>query len=162
MQLYILGLSRPVWFCLFQASNYWTRRPCPGGCCAVDLLRFVEQRRPASRWNKRGRLFGPMFVLFRRDTWRLHLLGCVCKIAKSAHFLRLVSICPSAWNNSAPTGRSFMKFDIWGFLENLLGKFKFHQNQGRVNGTLRGDQYTFLIISLLFLLRMKKCFRQKL
>jgi hypothetical protein len=26
--------------------------------------------------------------------------------------------CPSAWNNSAPTGRIFMKFDIWVFFEN--------------------------------------------
>ena len=32
----------------------------------------------------------------------------------------------SAWNDSAPTGRMFMKFDIWGFFENLACKFKFH------------------------------------
>jgi len=30
-----------------------------------------------------------------------------------------LSVCPSAWNNSAPTGRIFMKFDIWEFFENL-------------------------------------------
>jgi hypothetical protein len=32
---------------------------------------------------------------------------------------------PSAYN-SAPTVRIFMKFDIWGFLENLSRIFKFH------------------------------------
>ena len=32
------------------------------------------------------------------------------KITKSYNWLR--HVCPSAWNNSAPTGRIFMKFDI--------------------------------------------------
>jgi hypothetical protein len=32
----------------------------------------------------------------------------------------------SAWNNSAATGRIFIKFDIWGFFYNLSRKFKFH------------------------------------
>ena len=35
---------------------------------------------------------------------------------------------PSAWNNSALTGRIFMKFDIWVFLEYLSRKFKFHSD----------------------------------
>ena len=30
-----------------------------------------------------------------------------------------MSVCPSARNNSAPTRRIFMKFDIWGFFEKL-------------------------------------------
>ena len=30
----------------------------------------------------------------------------------------------SAWNNSAPTGRIFMGFDIWGFSENLSRKIQ--------------------------------------
>jgi hypothetical protein len=33
---------------------------------------------------------------------------------------------PSAWNNSAPTGRKFMKFDISVFSKNLSRNFKFH------------------------------------
>ena len=37
----------------------------------------------------------------------------------------LASSCLSVWNNSAPTGRIFMKFYIWVFLENLSRKFKF-------------------------------------
>jgi hypothetical protein len=35
-------------------------------------------------------------------------------------------VCPSAWHNSAPTKRIFMKFDMWVFWENVSWKFKFH------------------------------------
>jgi hypothetical protein len=45
------------------------------------------------------------------------------KNSKSGYLLR--HACLSAWNNSAPTGRIFMKFDIWGFFANLSWKFKF-------------------------------------
>ena len=37
-----------------------------------------------------------------------------------------LSFCPSPWDNSAATGRIFMKFNIWVFLENLPRKFKSH------------------------------------
>ena len=37
-----------------------------------------------------------------------------------------MSVRPSAWNNSAPTGRIFTKIDILLFFENLSRKFKFH------------------------------------
>jgi hypothetical protein len=36
------------------------------------------------------------------------------------------SICPSAWNHSAPTGQIVMKFYIWVFFKNLSRKLKFH------------------------------------
>ena len=36
------------------------------------------------------------------------------KIAKSTISF-VTSVCPSAWNSSAPTGPIFMKFDIWVF-----------------------------------------------
>ena len=32
----------------------------------------------------------------------------------------------SAWNDSVPTWRVLIKFDIWHFLENLSRKFKFY------------------------------------
>jgi len=38
----------------------------------------------------------------------------------------VTSVCPSPWNNSAPTGRIFIKFDICVFFENLSTHFKFH------------------------------------
>ena len=34
------------------------------------------------------------------------------------------SSCLSAWNNSSPTGRIFMKFDIWVLFENLSRKYR--------------------------------------
>jgi hypothetical protein len=37
-----------------------------------------------------------------------------------------MSICLSAWNNSVPTGRIVMKFDIWVIFENMSRKFTSH------------------------------------
>jgi hypothetical protein len=44
--------------------------------------------------------------------WVQPPLTCVRKIAKSNHYLRHIclSVCPSARNNSAPTGRIFVEF----------------------------------------------------
>jgi hypothetical protein len=36
------------------------------------------------------------------------------------------SVCLSLWNDSALTGRIFMKFYIWRFIENLLREFRFY------------------------------------
>jgi hypothetical protein len=38
----------------------------------------------------------------------------------------VMSVRPSSWNNSAPPGRIFMKFDIWSFFENLTRIFNFN------------------------------------
>ena len=35
-------------------------------------------------------------------------------------------VCPSTWNNSAPTGRICMKFDIRVFFEKLSRKLEFN------------------------------------
>ena len=66
-----------------------------------------------------------------------------------------LSVCPSAWNNSAPTGRIFIWFDIAVFFENLLRKFQFHYTLTRMTGTLHPARYTFLIISRSVLLGIK-------
>ena len=79
----------------------------------------------------------------------LSVFGSVRKIAKSNYWLRHVcpsvrpSSHPSAWNNSASTGRSFMQFYISEFFENLSRKFKFHSSRTRIKGTSRDNQYTF-------------------
>jgi hypothetical protein len=62
--------------------------------------------------------------------------GVQCTFCCSSTFVWRVRSCekpplaPSnlsfAWGNSASTGRSFLKFDIWVFFENLSRKFKFH------------------------------------
>jgi hypothetical protein len=54
-------------------------------------------------------------------------LGAFAKLRK-ATISFVISVCPSKWNNSARTGRIFMKFDIWMFFENMSRKFKFHYN----------------------------------
>jgi hypothetical protein len=53
----------------------------------------------------------------------------------------------STWNNSAPTGRIFMKFNFWVFFKTLSRKFKF-------TGTLHEDVCKFMT-SRWILLRMK-------
>ena len=85
----------------------------------------------------------------------------VRNIAKNDYEIRHVSVHPSAWNNSAPTGWIFMKFYIWTSFENLSRKFKFHSNVTSITGTLHEDQYTFSIISRSVLLRMTEMFQTK-
>ena len=48
-----------------------------------------------------------------------------------------------------------MKFDIRVLFDNPSRKFKFHLNLTRLTSTLHADQYTYLIILCLFLLRMR-------
>jgi hypothetical protein len=70
----------------------------------------------------------------------------------------LMSVRPSVWNNSAPTGRIFMFFCFFVFeyfFENQSRKIKLNQNWTRIKGTLHADRYTFSIMSRSVLLRMK-------
>ena len=71
---------------------------------------------------------------YRQYRWNYALLCNLGNFVSAFAKLRrgtisfIMSVClsvrPSARNNSAPTGRIFMKFDIWGFFENLSRKFK--------------------------------------
>ena len=59
--------------------------------------------------------------------WRYE--GAFAKLQKDTiSFIMSVSpsIPLSTWNNSASTGWTVMKFDIWVFFKNMLRKFKFH------------------------------------
>jgi hypothetical protein len=58
----------------------------------------------------------------------------------------------SAWNNSVPTGRIFMKFDIWGLHKNLSRKLNFDLNLTRITSTSHENLCTFMIISRWILL----------
>jgi hypothetical protein len=49
----------------------------------------------------------------------VRLVGAFSKLWKTSNIFQ---VCPSAWNNSAPTKQIFMKFDIWAFFENLSRK----------------------------------------
>ena len=66
-------------------------------------------------------------------------------------------VCPfrSARNNSAPTGRIFMKLDISGVVGKLSRKFKLDQNLTRIMGSFHEDQYTFTTTSRSVILRIR-------
>jgi hypothetical protein len=52
--------------------------------------------------------------------WTGTVFKRVWKIAKICYLRRVcLSVCPTAWNNSAPTGRIFMKFYIWVFFPKI-------------------------------------------
>ena len=80
------------------------------------------------------------------------LSGAIVKL-REATISFVISVRPSAWNNSAPTGRIFMKFDLCWFLETLSRKFNFHYNLTRMTGTLHEDQFTFISRSVLLRMR---------
>jgi hypothetical protein len=68
---------------------------------------------------------------------KVEFLGVIAKLHKATvNFVTPAcpSVRPPAWNNSAPTGRIFIKFNIWVFLENLLRKFKFSLQSDKNNG----------------------------
>jgi hypothetical protein len=50
-------------------------------------------------------------------------LGALAKFRKATVSF-LVSVRPTAWNNSASSGRFFIKFDMFEFLDNLSRQFK--------------------------------------
>ena len=127
-----------------------------------------ETEGPTSSWGSRNRITC-LTLQEHDDDNLLQIFRRVRKIAKkrllaSSCMFVCPSFLPCAWNNSAPTGWIFMKFDIWVFFKHMSKKFKFHQNQTRIEGTLREDRYTFLIISRSLLLRTKnvwdKCCRE--
>jgi hypothetical protein len=69
------------------------------------------------------------------------LLGAFATLRKETISF-FMSVCPSAaWNNSAPTGRIFTRFDIWVFSK----KLKFRWNLTRVTGTLHEELRKCLI-----------------
>jgi hypothetical protein len=83
-----------------------------------------------------------------RKIYEFTLFGALAKL-REATISFVIFIRPSARNNSAPTGRIFIKFDSGGFFENLSIKFKFHYILTIIAGTLdlHEDLLTFMIIS---------------
>jgi hypothetical protein len=48
-----------------------------------------------------------------------------------------LSVCPSAWNNSAPTGQISMKFDIWVFFRKYVKNIQVSLKSDNNNGYLK-------------------------
>ena len=67
----------------------------------------------------------------------------------------VMSVRPSAWNNSGPSWRIFMKFYILRTFPKSVEKIQVSLNLTRITGTLHEDLCTFMIISRSFLLRMR-------
>ena len=59
------------------------------------------------------------------DKLSLQSLGAYAKL-RGATFSSFMSVCRSPWNNMGLTGRIFMKFDIWKFLEKSVYKIAFY------------------------------------
>jgi hypothetical protein len=63
----------------------------------------------------------------------------------------MMSVCMSAWNNSDPTGRIFVKFNAsWVFFEGLLRKFKFHSNWPRITRHMKTNTHLWSHLTQLF------------
>jgi len=63
-------------------------------------------------------------------------LGSFAKLQKAIFLASsCLSVCPSAWNNSAPTERIFIKVDILGFFRKSVKKIqdslKWDNNKGQ-------------------------------
>jgi len=87
----------------------------PFGCLVPD---WAEEALPAL-CDGPNEASGDAY-LFVTQFWRphkLHLLGAFAK-ARKVTISFVMSIRPSAWENSAVTGRIFMKFGIWVFFGN--------------------------------------------
>ena len=67
----------------------------------------------------------PTTLYYNPEDLNLQFLGEFTKLQK-ATISFMMSVCPFAWNNSAPIGWLLMKFDTLVFFENLSRKFKFH------------------------------------
>jgi hypothetical protein len=82
--------------------------------------------RPSVRPSARPSVCPPVLLSVLLSARLSVRLSVLLSARLSARLSVRLSVRSSTWNNSAPTGRIFMKFYIWVYLENLLRKFKFH------------------------------------
>jgi hypothetical protein len=73
----------------------------------------------------------------------VQFLGAFAKLRRAKNSF-VMSIRPSARNNSHYTGRILINFGIWVFFANLFRNFKFHWNRRRITGTLHEDTHTYI------------------
>ena len=91
------------------------------------------------------------------------VIGCVISVCFAFRLFVspsvLLSVCPHG-KIQLQLGR-FIKFRICIFFENMSRKIKFLYNLTRIMGAVHEDQYTFLIISGSFLLRIKNISKKR-
>ena len=89
-------------------------------------------------------------------TYALSFLHAFAHLRRATiSFVKSVSVCPSARNNSASTENILTKFGTWVSFGNMSRIFKFAINLTKIKGALHGDQYTFTTISRWIILRMR-------
>jgi len=131
-QLYVLQLSQLSWHLQITATE-WRRWVMSCSSPSVRIKQnchfmycFIYRHKPlylcvfCGSENKQ-RLFpytaltawfvGALKKISKRDYWPHHISLCL-------------SVCPSACNNSAPTGRILTKFDTWEFFEKSVEKIQ--------------------------------------
>jgi hypothetical protein len=103
------------WVMLYACNGLLSYVYC---CCAEAMCTILIKKYPLniSKIIMLGPYFVGAFVKLRRTN-----ISFVISFRLSVHAYAR----PSAWNDSAATGRIFIKFDIWICLRNLLRKFKF-------------------------------------
>ena len=72
-------------------------------------------------------------------------LDAIAKL-RNASISFVVSVCPSVWNNSASTGRNWIKFASWIFFESMQRKIEFLYNLTRITGVEHEGVCTFMIL----------------
>ena len=83
------------------------------------------------------------------------VLGVFAKLRKATVSF-IMSVRPSAWNNSAPTGQILIQFYVWAFFfKNASREFKFNKNPSKTTGTFHEDVFTYMKVSCWITLRMR-------
>ena len=125
-QLYVLQLSQLRWYLQITATGWWhSVMSCASPPVRIKqnchfIYGFIYRHKPLylcvlCESENKQRLF-PYTSL---ADWFLGALEKFRKATISLVMSLCLSVCPSACNNSAPTGRIFMKFDIWEVFEDL-------------------------------------------
>jgi hypothetical protein len=120
-------------------EDYWTWHIDTRGRRLLDV----------THWHSWERIIG-------RDTCA-SFVGAFAKLSSSCPF-----VCPSAWNNSAHTGRSLMKFDLWGFFWKSVGKIQISLKSDKNNVYFTWRPMHICGNISLNSSEIEKCFRQNL
>ena len=85
--------------------------------------------------------------------WKKQFSWALSKLLKAT--ISFMSVRQSSCNNSAPTGRIFMKFDIWVFLEKSVEKIQVALKSDKNNGYFTWTPMYIFTTSRSVLLRMR-------
>jgi len=129
-------LTEVMWISTFLCGKQWgTDKWAWPFINACFLIHHSPSLHLPILWDRpcvwsRAPLINPRIYIF------FFIIGLVRKIVKSHCELRHVctSVRPSAKNNSALTGRIFMKFDVWWFFEKSVEKIQFSLKSNKNNG----------------------------